>query len=119
MPFVASTMSAPVQYVQYGGTDMPVAQRSVTIEGGANVANKNLITPQGVITEVSNEDAAFLNKDQVFNMHRDAGYVQILDKRVDGDAAAVDMTHRDPSAPLVDADFEAVNVPAPKHAGKK
>lgn len=109
MPYVASTLSAPTEYTGWstGGNDVPRAARSVTIAGGAGVATKNLITPHGVITRVSDEDALFLLENKVFQMHRDNGYVQILDsKPEDADAVAADMNGKDPSAPITESDYE-------------
>lgn len=116
MPYVASTLSAPTEYTGWtsGGNDLPRVTHSVTIAGGAGVATKHLITPHGVVTSVSDEDAAFLLENKVFQMHKDAGYVQILDsKPEDADAVAAGMNGNDPGAPLTESDYEQTAQKAP------
>lgn len=118
MPFVASTLSAPTTYAGYrtgGGNDLPQIEHAVTIAGGAGLLNRNLITPQGVVTQVSDEDAEFLGKHQLFNFHKEGGYVQILAKKPeDADAVAAEMNGQDPSAPVTPSSYEGTGGPKPK-----
>lgn len=122
--YVASTLSNSVDYTLYEVSknvgEMPRPRASVLVEGGANVANKKIVTPQGVITRISDEEAGLLEQNEVFKLHKANGYVQILDSAPkNADDAAADMTGREPAAPLVDADFEAAGTPAPNHTGKR
>lgn len=105
--YVFSTMTAGVTYVLYGpgGGDLPVSQRSVTIAGGSNLPNKHMLTSIGVMTEVSDEDWAWLEQDQIFQLHKKNGFIQVRDKPAVAEKVATDMQTRDQSAPLVDADF--------------
>lgn len=107
--FVYSTNSTNVEYAQYGkaeGNAPPPVLRRVVIKGGANVANKHMITPYGVVTKVSDEDAAWLVTDPNFVRHQKAGHVRIETRNVDPEVVAADMKGRDGSAPLVESDFE-------------
>ena len=122
MPYVYSTASTNVEYAQYGKAEgnapAPVLRR-VVVKGGANVANKHVITPYGVVTKVSDEDAAFLATDPNFLRHQKAGHVKLETHNVDPEVVAANMTGRDRSAPLVEADFEpgkAPKVEAPARA---
>ena len=91
-----------------GGADLPiVAGKPVHINGGAGVANERLITPRGVVTEITEEQAQYLRENKVFQLHEENGFVQISAALVDGDIAAADMQGRDNSAPLVDEDMPA------------
>lgn len=114
MPYVYSTASTHVKYTQYGeapqGARRPVV-REVVVKGGANVANKHLITPLGVRTDVSNEDAAFLAMDANFIRHQKAGFVRLTDHKVDPEVVAADLTSRDGSSPLVEADYDKGKAP--------
>jgi hypothetical protein len=120
--YIASTLSNSVEYVLYEGTEdpkqMPNARASVIIAGGANMADKHFVTPAGVITSVTNEELALLDKNEVFKLHKTNGYLQIMDsepKRVED--AAADMNAREPASPLVDEDFSTEVKPS--HSGKK
>ena len=114
MPFVYSTASTNVEYAQFGppieGRPAPKL-RAVVIKGGTNVASKHLVTPIGVMTEVSAEDAVFLSQDANFKRHAAAGFVTLHDRRVDPEVVAANMKLRDGSAPLVPGDFEAGKTP--------
>lgn len=120
MPFVYSTLANDNLYSGYtpsteNGT--PAIARSVLVKGGAGVAlGKHMITSAGILTEVSDDDAAFLLANEVFKIHKENGFVVIEDKRHEVDAVVAEMTGRDESAPLVDADFKDDLIP--DHAGK-
>lgn len=107
--YVYSTLAADVAYTRYakGGADMPIVEEQILIKGGAGVANDRFVTPLGVATRVTQEQADFLNQDFVFSIHKKNGFVQISETEVDGDKAAADMTGRDHSAPVVAHDLPA------------
>lgn len=123
MQYVASTLAAPTEYTGWRttGNDVPQREHSVTVQGGAGVATKHFITPHGVITNVSDEDAEFLRAHTMFQFHEKGGYVQILDRKPeDADAVAADMQGNDPGAPLTEADYQDAPVQAPTTGtGKK
>lgn len=104
--YVFSTLASDVAYTNHaaGGADMPVDLPPVLIRGGAGVMNDRLITPQGVATEVTESQVAYLRENQVFLMHEKNGFVMISDKYTDPDKAAADLVGRDHSAPLVPQD---------------
>jgi hypothetical protein len=130
--YVYSTLASDVLYQNHapGGADLPIVVSEVLVKGGAGVANDRLITPRGVATEVTEQQAEALRANPVFVMHEKNGFVQISDSRVDADIAAADMTGRDSSAPIVPEDLppdskpmgseesEAPAAPA-KSAGKR
>lgn len=105
--YIFSTLTASNTYVKYttGGGDLPVTERSVTIAGGSNLPNKHMLTSIGVMTEVSDEDYAWLQNDEIFKLHMKNGYLTVRDKPAAAEKVAADMDTRDQSAPLVDADF--------------
>lgn len=111
--YVYSTLSADVRYQNTapGGADLPVVVSDVLVKGGAGVANDRLITPRGVVTEITEEQAEALRANPVFAMHEKNGFVQIGEAYVDPDKAAADMTGRDTSAPIVPEDLPADSLP--------
>lgn len=115
MPYVASTLSADVNYCAYGRTPTGnnEVRRSVLIKGQANVADKHFITKDGVTTKVSNEELAFLRENPVFKMHEARGFVKICatESRAEN---TKDLEKKDASAPLTPKDYEVQGKKAPK-----
>ena len=111
MPIVFSTLTRPNEYVTYKeGTAREISQvaHRVTIKGGANnVDKRNLLTPRGVATTISDEDLEHLMQNQVFQLHMKNGFITVdaaKDPR-DADEVATVMEGRDDSAPEVPQDF--------------
>lgn len=122
MPFVYSTLSCDQRYVKWsdapaGGT--PREERSILISGGANVAKKNIITPQGVVTEVTEADLALLNENTLFKTHVKNGHITVQQKEVQVEKAVADMEKRDESAPLTPQDYEVSGQKSPTTNKKK
>ena len=104
--YVYSTLASDVNYTNHaeGGADMPIALPAVHVKGGAGVANDRIITPQGVVTEITEEQAEYLEANPVFQLHKKNGFVQVSSALVDPEKAAADMTRQDNSAPMTNAD---------------
>lgn len=122
--YVFSTLSTDTAYTDYadGGGDMPVVKSTITIKGGANVADKNLVTPMGVMTKVSEEELAALKNNKVFQLHEKNGYIKVMEKPYGIEEVVVGegMKEKDASAPLTPSDYEDSNGPQPVVAkGKK
>ena len=122
--YVYSTLASDNVYATWvkGGGDLQRIEHSVTIKGGAGVADKRIETPLGVVTEVSDEDLKVLMTNEVFKRHLEHGFVKVDDKRADPETVAADMERNDPGAPLTDADFKDTGTGAPRAAsntGKK
>lgn len=112
--YVYSTLTASVRYCagQFGEGGSIVPSDGILIEGGANVADKRLITPEGaIITEIDADQLDALRQDATFALHEKNGFIKISEHRQGGEAAASDMVTRDASAPLVDADFKEGEAP--------
>lgn len=107
--YIYSTASTHLEYVKYGPTPqggVPAIERKVGIHGGANVANKHVITPRGVVTAVSDEDLSFLWGNEQFCKDMRTGFLAIETVKEDPDTIAQDMNPRDGSAPATPRDFE-------------
>lgn len=114
MPYIISTLAAGNDYTAYTPVTsgaQPVA-RTVSVKGGAGVANRNdqfingKLTPNGVKTFVSDEDLEFLKKNPVFQTHMSNGFIKIVESDAKPDEVVSDMTQRDVSAPLKEEDYE-------------
>lgn len=107
--YVFSTLATPMDYHVYAkaAENMPpVRERTVHIAGGAGIANKHLITPNGVMTEISEEELSLLENHGIFQMHKKNGYIKVERRAADVDKVAADMNPSDPSKPLTPSDFK-------------
>lgn len=111
MPYVVSTLTNSQEYANYikppsDGIKVarPATQsQAVVIKGGANVQGV-IRTPEGVLTQITEEQAKFLGDHPVFQRHQKRGYVKIVTREVNPDkVAAKDLEARDESAPLNEA----------------
>ena len=113
MPHITSTMTAAVQYNCY--VDTPSGQKtvkeSITIQGGANVASKHFITPDGVVTQVTDEQIKLLEQDKTFKIHLDNGFVKI---HKTAKKNVKDMEKKDKSTPITPSDYTKKGKKAPK-----
>lgn len=82
MHYVYSTLASDQNYAVWtplrDGSNYKV--RDIMIKGGAQVAEaglRDIITPLGVVTRVSDEDAKALEQDFLFNLHRKNGFIKI------------------------------------------
>lgn len=105
--YVYSTMTTDVRYVQYSksANDIPVVESFVDIAGGANVPDKHLVTPRGVVTKITSEQLALLEGNPLFKRHQENGFIIVDTVKVDPEVKASDMEQRDDSAPLTPEDF--------------
>lgn len=105
---VYSTLASSQVYGPYtqGGGDLPRREVSVLIKGGSGVSNKHFLTPQGVVTTITQEELALCRQDLVFRNQEAAGYLLVDEsgKATDPDHVATDMNPDDPSRPLAPAD---------------
>ena len=109
MPFVYSTGTCSTTYNIFEDTnakDISRVKHAILIKGGANVANKHIVTPRGVVTEVSDSDLALLMKDPHFQQHMKAGFLSVEDHKVSANKVAKDMEPKDKSAPRTPEDPE-------------
>lgn len=115
MPFVYSTLTCdnifPVYQPNRDPHAMPVIQHKILIKGGHGVKKvKELHTPYGVRTEVSESDLELLMKDINFKKQIAAGFITVDNKKVAPEKKAIDMKEKDGSAPLTPKDFEKSDI---------
>jgi hypothetical protein len=110
MPYVYSTATCPCAYVEYEPSPATANHakvlKRVSINGGHGVATKNLITPKGVVTQVSDADLDFLLQNKAFQRHIARGFITYDKKKIDPEKRAAEMAKGDGSAPLTPNDFK-------------
>ena len=103
------TIYAPAKEGQQGTPH--VKEKSVLINGGANVVDKTaLTTPQGVVTTINEEQKAVLDACNMCQRHIKAGYIKIEDKNHSVESVVKGMEEKDLSAPITPADHKEADV---------
>lgn len=111
MPYVYSTLTCgnvfPVYAPKNDPRDLSRIVHKIEIKGGHGIKKqKEIYTPMGVRTEVSESDLELLLKNKSFQMQVKAGYITVDNKKVVAEKRAADMNPKDASAPLTPKDFE-------------
>ena len=112
--YIFSTATAGTKYTIY--YDSPakgkekeavprVVKQGILIAGGAGVANKNFVTPLGVMTRVTEQQFDALSKVRTFNRHVERGFITVEDKPYEIEKVVPDMAQRDGASPLRAEDF--------------
>ena len=101
-----STISANQEYRGYNEGKVKTVKWKVVIKGGANLAGKNLITPKGVLTTVTDEEMGLLETDPLCKRHVDRGCITVKKKKIDVEDVVKNMEKKDNSAPKVAEDFK-------------
>lgn len=120
MSFIYSRLAADQAYTIYvpGTTEqVPVVEQTIIVKGGADVASRNIITMQGIVTEVTDAQLEALQKNHVFGVHLKNDHIVIDKKKRDADEVGADLK-KDNAAPKTDADLASEDV-AVVAAGKK
>ena len=107
--YLFSTLTFDNLYVIYKKTDVnanPVIEKKVLIKGGHLMATKSLITPKGIMTEISDEDFEVLKQDYGFIQHEKNGFLKVEKKKMDAEKASISMEQKDGSTPKTPEDFE-------------
>lgn len=111
MAFVTSKMAAGVKYAFYAQNEnkINVVTDVIEIKGGADVINKrSLDTPQGVVTELTDEQIDKLKSHPVFKIHLANGAVAILGTEKEAKKAETEL-EEDKSSQIKPADYEKGN----------
>jgi hypothetical protein len=114
MPYIYSTLTSSQRYQTYTKREngIPSADRpSILIQGGTNVADKNFVTPQGVVTKVTDEQLKELKQNEMFKTHLKNGFIKIEEKAGDTEKVVADLTARSDDAPLTPGDFKDGKAP--------
>ena len=114
MPYITSTATSGTDYAIYRRTEngVFVTEKVISINGGANCANKVFVTPEAVATKVTDDELELLKQNPEFRRHLDAGFLKIT--KITKQENNKDMQTEDKSAPLTPAKCKKRGVKAPK-----
>ena len=123
--FITSRLAGGVDYAFYekAANGMNRVVETISIKGGSDVNDKRtLITPIGVVTELSSEQFEKLKKHPVFQQHLENGYITINENEKAAQKAG-EKLEVDKSAQLTPDDYENGNekkdmIAAPKKKPK-
>ncbi len=109
--YVYSTLTSGQSYTIYAPehNGVPRILETISINGGANLASKQLITPLGVRTEITEEQLEKLKENRLFKMHVEGGFIKTMKIKTDPEKVVPDLESRDRSAPIVPQDYEFSN----------
>lgn len=116
MPYVLSKLANTQVYTQYAkdvANNINIVKEQVTIKGGADVTTKNLITPDGVVTQVTRDQLEILKANRDFQRHLETGHIKYFEfePKIDKE---VDKMEKDNSKPLTPDDYKKKGKKAPK-----
>lgn len=122
MHYVISKLSSGVDYVTYrktpDGQAIPIGK--VTIKGGSDVADrKTLVAPEGVITEISDDQAEALKENSIFVEQMESGYLKLVKTNPVSLEKAVNGLKKDKGAALTASDFTSTGQKPPETGSAK
>lgn len=116
--YIASKMAANVNYAIYtkGQHGVNLVKQVITIKGGADVMDKKtLVTPEGVVTVLSDEDFSKLHSNPIFVRHMERGVLKVCSNERNAEKASNELT-KDTSAQLTPKDYKKQGKKKPKTA---
>ena len=115
MPYILSKLANTQIYTKYakGANNLNLVVAKVEIKGGADVTDKHLVTPEGVITEVTSDELEILKENPDFQKHLERGHVKYFGIKPNIEKNAQKM-EKDNSKPLTPSDYEKQGKKAPK-----
>ena len=78
MPYILSKLANTQIYTQYvkGVNNINIPAKQITVKGGADITDKNLVTPSGVLTQVTKDELEILKSNKEFQRHVERGYIE-------------------------------------------
>ena len=115
--YVVSRASQDNEYIIWETTPngLKKAKKSVIIKGGANVLDrKTMTTPNGVLTEITDEEYEILKECPAFQRHLDKGFVEVVkEEKKARETSKKKSDKKDGSAQLTPEDFKKKGQKAP------
>jgi len=115
MPYILSKLANSQIYTQYakGANNINQIVYKVLIKGGADVTDKHLVTPEGVITKITQDELEILKANKDFQNHLERGHVKYFGHNPNIDKEAHKL-EKDNSRPLTPDDYKKAGKKAPK-----
>lgn len=120
MRYIASKLSFNQTFDVYACGNAPRSRvKRVVVKGRSNVRDPNtLIMPEGVITEVSDEDAEIIAKHPLYKQYEQNGMMKLTTSKVGARSAKSDLAEKDGAAQLTEDDYKRAGRKAPKAVRK-
>ncbi len=116
--YVTSKMAASVNYTIYtkAAQGLNKVQQVITIRGGADVADKmTLVTPEGIVTALSDDEFGKLQDSPIFRRHVERGMIKVSVNERNAEKSSAELT-KDTSAQLTPKDYKKQGKRKPKVA---
>ena len=120
MKYIASKLSFDQTFDVYAGGNAPRSRvKRVTVRGRSNVRDPHtLVMPEGVITELSDEDAEIIARHPLYKQYEKNGMMKLTTSKVGARSAKGDLAARDGAAQLTDEDYRKAGRKAPRAVRK-
>ena len=109
MKMILSTLTSPQDVVLTKKTESGALEivKTITLKGGANVIDRHtLATPQGVVTELSDDDFDLLKQTAFYKRMESRGFLRPVEaKETAEDTQKAGMEKKDNSAQKTEEDF--------------
>ena len=113
--YIYSTMSQDVAYTFFKEkkhiNDLHEVERKILIKGGAGVITKNLVTPIGTVTKITDEEYELLEQNTVFQQHVENGFIVVQKTKSSLSSITKNMQERDRGSQLIKADLKKEGMP--------
>lgn len=110
MPYIYSTLTCDQAYTIYseGANGLKVPQGNIIIKGGTGIANDRLITPIGVVTNVTAKNLKLLKENPIFQQHEANGFISIQEQGAaqNPEKVAGGMSTDNKDAPVTPSDYQ-------------
>lgn len=107
MKYVASKLSFDQSFEFHKGGRAPyVTVKKIVVKGKSNVRDpKTFVMPDGVITEVTDEDAALIAADPLYKQYEQNGMMKLVSSKAGARSAKEDLGDKDGAAQLTAEDY--------------
>lgn len=114
--YIMSKMTSNVNYTIYAKapSGLPVVKQIITVRGGADVIDKKtLVTPEGVLTVISDDEYNKLYLNPIFRRHLERGMISVSSNETNAEKTSKTLT-KDTSAQLTPKDYRKNGKNKPK-----
>lgn len=114
--YIMSKMTSNVNYTIYAKapSGLPVVKQIITVRGGADVIDKKtLVTPEGVLTVISDDEYNKLQLNPIFRRHLERGMISVSSNESNAEKTSKELS-KDSSAQLTPKDYKKSGKNKPK-----
>jgi hypothetical protein len=118
--YIASKLSFDQTFDLYDNKHPPYRKiKSILVKGRSNVRDPHtLVMPEGVITEISDEDAEIMERDPLYKQYEANGMMKLVNSKAGARSAKADLAEKDGAAQLTEKDYRKRGKTPPKAVQK-